>query len=226
MTERKLIIFDFDGTLVEFMPGYLAALEEGSKMRGLPFDPVKIAQNYTHPDKQDLGWGIPLNEQKNLIDLMNKSYCDELTNHNRFMPIIYPDVINSLIKLQQEHDLAVVTARNRESFLYILDHYNMNGLFVTHRTLCCAEDRGYPMKPAPDAVLCVMNETGHNAENTIVIGDTSADIQMAHGAGVRSIAALWDAASVEKVMQANPTMALDKPKDLPQGIKAAFSLDY
>ena len=223
MTDRKLIVFDFDGTLVDAHGEYTNALKEFSETRNLPWDTHKMALGYTAPGISDLGWGVSIEEQLILFKDLNEFYFSEMSNNNRFMPTLFPDTINVLDALKQDYDLGVITARDRNSLLAVFRYYNLDQYFTGYRSLCCARDRGYKIKPMPDAVHCLLNDTFHKVENIVVIGDTTADIGMANAAGAKSIAALWGVHPAEKLQSENPTLMVENISDLPQAILKIFA---
>ena len=49
--------------------------------------------------------------------------------------------------------------------------------------MACADD-GFPLKPAPDAVLVLCQQLGVPPERTVVVGDSASDLRMGRAAGV------------------------------------------
>ncbi|WP_338128664.1 HAD-IA family hydrolase [Azospirillum brasilense] len=68
----------------------------------------------------------------------------------------------------------------------MLAHHGLTERFVTLQT----SDIG-PGKPHPDMVYRALAETGVEAARTVVIGDTTYDIQMARNARVASVGVSW-----------------------------------
>lgn len=77
--------------------------------------------------------------------------------------------------------IAVATADNREPTMATLAH-----LGVIHHVsaFACADDANMPPKPAPDKIWAVCQAVGVHPHDTIMIGDTPADMQMGRNAGV------------------------------------------
>src|SRR5690606_9917315 len=164
---RKLIAFDFDGTLVESHIGYTQALKEFSEARGLPWDSMKMAKGYVDPWKYDLGWGLPLEQQVPVFEALNEFYFSEMNAANRFMPTLFENVLETLESLTVDYDMVVVTARERKSLHKVMDYYGLSRYFPYVRTKCCAFERGYAIKPAPDALLCVLKDTKHATTDVV-----------------------------------------------------------
>jgi phosphoglycolate phosphatase len=224
MSDRKLIVFDFDGTLVNSEPQFAQALEEFSNAKLLPFDIEKMKLGYVDITKNDLGWGLQLHEQYEIFE----EYCtfmnDQTITHKRFIPEVFEHVIETLDQLKSVYDLGLVTVRDRATTLATLEFHGMNRFFPKYRTHCCAKERGYGIKPSPDALNCLLDEMEYKPHNVVMIGDTGSDIHMAHGAGAKSIGVSWGLHPSESVRAANPTLMLENIQDLPHAIKTIFSL--
>ncbi|RLT21697.1 MAG: HAD family hydrolase [Chloroflexi bacterium] len=77
--------------------------------------------------------------------------------------------------------IAVATADNREPTLATLAHLGVAHLVAA---VACADDAGVAPKPAPDKIFAVCRALGVAPHDAIMLGDTPADMQMGHNAGV------------------------------------------
>jgi phosphoglycolate phosphatase-like HAD superfamily hydrolase len=219
---RKLIVFDFDGTIVQSHYMYTQALQAFSEARGLQWDAMKMATGYVDPLRKDLGWGVPLEQQPQLFKELNEFYAHEVRQNKRFLPTLFDGMESVLAELYNHYDLGIVSAQIRTSMLAVLEHYDLVKYFPKYRSICCARDRGYAIKPAPDALECLLRDMDRRAEDTIVIGDSMDDIAMARAAGAKSIAVVWGFYSRDRLEAENPTVVLDTISDLPETIRTLF----
>ncbi|HEY1095979.1 MAG TPA: HAD family hydrolase [Alphaproteobacteria bacterium] len=222
MVQKRALIFDFDGTVVDTFPNYIEALKEFSAVHNLSYDGAQFTVGYVDPDQFDLGWGIPLSQQREMYEIFNKFYNDENTDKQRFLPTPFAGAIDMLRTLANDYDMAIVTTRHRNSLEAILAHYCIADLFVGTRTHQCAEEGGYGLKPAPDAIHDLLKQTKHHVDDIIVIGDTTADVGMANAVGAKSIAVLWGAHPQERLQTHNPTRMIDRMADLPDTVADLF----
>jgi phosphoglycolate phosphatase len=69
-------------------------------------------------------------------------------------------------------------------------------------------------KPDPDMVLRAMAETGIEAGSTVVIGDTSFDMEMARSAGATAIGVAWGYHEVADLQGAGAHAVITQPAEL------------
>lgn len=90
------------------------------------------------------------------------------------------DVRGFLQRLRASHVVvALATTDDREATEQALKDLDIESLFTT--TIC--GDDGLPLKPAPDMALEICRRVCIAPEEAIMVGDTIADMTMAHGAG-------------------------------------------
>jgi phosphoglycolate phosphatase len=90
--------------------------------------------------------------------------------------------------LAQRDDLTLgmATGKSLKGVHRLIAHHQWDGFFSTLQTA-----DGNPSKPHPGMIERAMAETGASPETTVMIGDTSFDMEMARAAGVRAIAVSW-----------------------------------
>ena len=88
----------------------------------------------------------------------------------------------------RHHWLAVATGKTRQGLDEALAHTELRGLFDASRT---ADETA--SKPHPRMLLELMAEFGVDPERTLMIGDTTHDLQMALNAGCASVGVSYGA---------------------------------
>jgi phosphoglycolate phosphatase len=201
----KAIIFDLDGTLVDTPSIGAVQLAAFSIERGLPshdFDKMKL--NYGHPDTQDVGWGIPLNQQKYMIDEWSVWRRTNMLTTEAFQPPLYRGIDSFLEKLSTRTSVFLATSSESFTTDFLLDKYKIDRFFTAQRTLCCVRKFGLQDKPAPDMLLHLLEENNILPHEAIMVGDTTFDIHMAQAANVKNIAITHGAHDVMRLKAANP----------------------
>jgi phosphoglycolate phosphatase len=101
---------------------------------------------------------------------------------------LYPGARDSILSLAAREDcmLGIATGKSQRGVRAILTHHDLLSHFSTIMT---ADDA--PSKPDPGMLLNAMRETGAEPGDTVMIGDTSFDMEMARAAGVQAIGVSW-----------------------------------
>jgi phosphoglycolate phosphatase len=82
--------------------------------------------------------------------------------------------------------LGIATGKARRGLLATLERHGLGSRFVTLQT---ADSN--PGKPHPAMLLRAMAETGADPDRTVLVGDTSYDMEMARRAGARAVGVAW-----------------------------------
>jgi phosphoglycolate phosphatase len=102
---------------------------------------------------------------------------------------LFPGTLDMLHALKaREHRLAVATGKGRRGLDDALAHAQLHGLFDSTRT---ADETA--SKPDPRMLVELMDELGIAPERTLMIGDTTHDLQLARNAGTASVAVSFGA---------------------------------
>ncbi len=101
---------------------------------------------------------------------------------------LYPGMREVIEGLADRPDvlLGVATGKSMRGLSALLETKGLARHFVT---LQCADH--HPSKPHPSMLLTAMAETGAEPARSVMIGDTSYDIDMARAAGMHAIAVGW-----------------------------------
>ncbi|MGE0725326.1 MAG: HAD-IA family hydrolase [Alphaproteobacteria bacterium] len=186
----RLVLFDCDGTLVDSQHAIVHAMESAFAAVGLPPPPALRVRGVI---------GLPLREAiARLLPAGGEALADPATARYKeaFYALrqrpdhdepLFPGIGAALDALDAAGALlGIVTGKARRGLLATLDRHGLGGRFVTLHT---ADDG--PGKPAPDMVFRAIGAVGAGTGATVVIGDTTFDIEMARNAAVRSIGVGW-----------------------------------
>ena len=101
---------------------------------------------------------------------------------------LYPGIAEVVAALAGRDDmlLGIATGKSQRGVARLLEREGWQGHFVTIQT---ADEN--PSKPDPSMILSAMAQTGVEPHATLMIGDTTYDIEMARNAGVGAIGVAW-----------------------------------
>lgn len=177
-----LLVFDFDGTLMD-------------TLRDLTEAAGDLAESYggRRLDEEDVAWmigdGAPILVRKVLatagidspppeaLGLFLERYDRRVLDHT----VLYPGVIEALRALAPHHAFALLTNKPEAATRQLLAFTGIDGFF----TECVYGDGELPRKPDPAGLRWLMARHGADEAGTMMIGDSLADLEVARAAGVR-----------------------------------------
>ncbi len=128
---------------------------------------------------------------------------------------LFPMVKKGIPALKRDgYLLAVATGKSRRGLDRALQSTALGACFHASR---CA-DEGFP-KPHPDMLETLMRLLGVTREHTLMIGDTTHDLQMAANAGVPGVGLSYGAHPREELERLAPLACVDSFTELMQWLK-------
>jgi phosphoglycolate phosphatase len=179
----RLVVFDWDGTLADSTGLIATCLQDACADLGLPV-PDDVAARHV------IGLGLA-DAMRRVAPTLPRERYGELTARyrDRFLAgddaiALFDGVREMLDELAAAgHLLAIATGKSRAGLARALAQQRIAHRFVATR---CA-DEGFP-KPHPDMLLHLMDRTGAHPAETLMIGDTTHDLELAANAGASAIA--------------------------------------
>ncbi|RPI25725.1 MAG: HAD family hydrolase [Acidobacteria bacterium] len=176
----KLIVFDLDGTLFDTRADIVNAVNRARASYGLPaldFDRVvAMVGNGVQVLAERVFRDSPIVPEAARERIM-EFYGDEAANTAQ----LYPGVAETLPRLQAR--LAVVSNKPTELVHSLLKRNGLDSLFE----YVAGGDTFERLKPDPMALHFIMERFQTAANEILVVGDHSPDIEMAHAAGAFSV---------------------------------------
>lgn len=184
----ELIVFDWDGTLLDSAGAIVQAIQASAADLGLPVPPDAQARHV-------IGLGL-VDAMRHAVPELPPDRYQEMVERYRFHYLsgdhrltLFPGVEAMLGRLKAAgHLLAVATGKSRLGLDRALDHSGLRPLFLGSR---CADE--CHSKPHPQMLHELMAEFGVAEGATLMIGDTSHDLLMARNAGVDGLAVTYGA---------------------------------
>jgi phosphoglycolate phosphatase len=206
-----LIVFDWDGTLMDSTATIVKCIQASAKDLGLPI-PSREAASHV------IGLGLGEALQIALPDVDPK-YYPRMVERYRYHYLSkdheltlfdgVPDMLQELS--QQGYFLAVATGKSRVGLNRSL---NAAGLLSTFDATRCADETF--SKPHPAMLQELTRELGQDLRRTVMIGDTTHDLMMAQNAGSSGIAVEYGAHPFEELQACNPIYSARSVPELHQ----------
>lgn len=205
-----LIIFDWDGTLVDSIDWIVHCIQQAAVYCGLEV-PERQAI------KDIIGLSIE-NAVKTLFPEIDADVGLKLTRHYSqsffskqiSQDDLFPGVYDMLLRFKQDgYRLAVATGKKSAGLAQAIAGTGVADMFCTTR---CADQTA--SKPDPLMLDEIIAELGISKQRTLMVGDSVHDLQMALNAQVASIAVTCGAHSEAVLRQYRPLYCLTYPTEL------------
>lgn len=209
MKNYELIVFDWDGTLMDSTAAIVRAMRAASRDLGLP-EPTDLRA------RQVIGLGLVEALSVAVPELAPQRY-EEMADRYRFHYlsqdeeiVLFGGVLALIERLAREgHLLAVATGKSRRGLERALDQTGLRPWFDASR---CVDECF--SKPHPQMLEELMAELGVAPERTLMIGDTSHDLRMARNAGVGALGVSYGAHSAAHLAEQGPLACLESVEAL------------
>jgi phosphoglycolate phosphatase len=216
---NRLAIFDCDGTLVDSQATICLAMEECFTRAGLEaparertrrvvgLSLVEAMRQMLPEAEPDLHLALAEDYKLAFQALRGKGLVEE--------PLF--EGIIELIDVLEEGGwlLGIATGKSDRGLSLCLEGHGLGRRFVTLQT----GDR-HPSKPHPSMIELAIAEAGAEPATTLMIGDTSYDMEMARAAGATAIGVAWGYHSAEELEAAGAHYIARHPSDITELVKA------
>lgn len=209
---QRMVVFDVDGTLADSQSEIVQAMEAA-------FDTVGIKAPTRDAILDIVGLSLPQvmmrlapNARAGQADALVEAYkrAYHAQRMDRGVSPLYPNAAAVVQELGARDGivLGVATGKSRRGLDALLAAHELTDCFVTTQV-----SDTHPSKPAPDMLLAACQAASVAPRHTVMLGDTSYDMQMARAAGAVAIGASWGYHAVDKLGDAH--MVIDDIRLLP-----------
>ena len=215
----RFAVFDCDGTLVDSLGSITHAMraacdhhgfakpsdDEVRRVVGLPLH-VAITQVLA---KADIKADISESFAHEISETYKAAFFD-LRQAGGVNEPLYDGVHDVLDRLDVENWLlGIATGKSLRGLTRTLEHHGLMDRFLTHQTADSAQG-----KPNPDMMIKAMGAVGAEPEFTVMIGDTTYDMEMAVNAGTQAIGVAWGYHETDELMDAGAASVVHTSDEL------------
>lgn len=208
----RLVLFDVDGTLVDSQVQINGAMQQAFASLDLPCpdrDRVLSVVGLSVPQAvARLAPDLDPDRLDALAAAYRGAYADQ---RGDTLPALFAGAHDVITALAARDDvfLGTATGMSCRGLRHLLDGH---GLAAHFATLQCADH--HPSKPHPSMIWTALEETGVQPEDTVIVGDTTFDIEMARLARVASVGVSWGYHPVAQLQAAGARTVIDRFADL------------
>ncbi|MCL1089523.1 HAD-IA family hydrolase [Shewanella profunda] len=232
--QYDLVIFDWDGTLMDSIGKIIVCIENMARALQLPTpteseirDVIGLSMTEAlralFPQGYNLSASSAYSQSQPSNNEPNQGGHDEYQQMRAEFKAQYlhldttptplfaqaPILIDDLHT--QGYQLAVATGKARAGLDRVFEQTGLGRYFVASR--CADEVRS---KPHPEMISSLLKELNIAPNRALMVGDSLLDLTMAANAGIDSVGVTYGAHSAERLMRANPIALIDSPEQLLQ----------
>jgi len=223
LKDKKLLIFDLDGTLIDSSGDLALSVNHTLKTLNLPTYDIETIHHWVGNGaetlvKRALSGSITIDTSleesywKNALKILLDFYSKNLTVET----VTYPNVITTLKTLKEQgYKLAIVT---NKPFLFvepILKEFGLNDLFE----VILGGDSLDEKKPNPLPLLYVCQKLDISPSKSVMIGDSKNDILAGKSANMDSIGVTYGYNYGESIESYEPTIVCNRFEDILESLK-------
>jgi HAD superfamily hydrolase (TIGR01549 family) len=203
----KVYLFDVDGTLVDSAADICGAIQgvlASTSQNNVPFDFLK---GYIGRHLIDLFQELFPQHTADQIDAMVMEYRRLYPLRNHAATQAYPGVAEALAKLGGRKSTA--TTKGTPTTRLVLERFGLLPFFDHVQGT-----DGFPAKPNPDVIFKALEGLGGSIQDCLFVGDSPADLEAAHRAGVKSCAVTYGYGKREELAKWQPDYWADQLAEL------------
>lgn len=218
----KLVIFDCDGTLVDSQHLIVAAMNGAFATLGRSAPSREATLSIVGLSLHEAFAVLTASDDPAIPALIEayKGAFHQLRGDPAYAEPLYDGASEVIDRLGARGDvlLGIATGKSQRGVRIVLGHHGLYDRFATIQT---ADDA--PSKPHPGMIRQAMEAVGVTPEETVMVGDTTYDIDMAHAAGVAAVAVSWGYHAVAALERARPHALVRSYGELPAALEAVWS---
>jgi phosphoglycolate phosphatase len=197
--QYDLIVFDWDGTLMDSTSAIVKCIQGAARDLGLPIPHEDAASHVIGLSLHEAMQVVMPNVEPHFHTKMVERYRVHFLSRDHELEL-FRGVPAMLDELKSEgYFLAVATGKSRVGLNRAMNAVGVLSLFDATR---CADETF--SKPHPAMLQEITRELGQDLKRTVMIGDTTHDLLMANNAGAHGVAVHYGAHPVDQLDACNP----------------------
>lgn len=206
----KLVIFDWDGTLMDSVGRIVSAMQAAAREADQQIPTSVAVKNIIglSLDKaiSELFENADTAQQKVLLD----HYKDQYVNHDKTPTPLFDGATELLTGLKSSgYKLAVATGKGRQGLQRVWAMSGTEDFFDNSR---CADEA--QSKPSPDMLHQLLSEMNIAVDEAVMIGDSQFDMAMAKAAGMDRIGVSFGVHNAQQLQAHEPLVVIDQLSQL------------
>jgi len=211
ITKFQTFFFDLDGTLIDSSKDIAVAVNYALRQLGMsPLPEEEIIKHVGYGGKK-LMEGVLKTDNSLLVEKAVELFREYYFSNPAVYTRLYPYARKVLEKLKKQgKKVAVITNKYEDISRQILKKLEIEGLI----DLLVGGDTTPYKKPLPYPVIYAMERLGSKTEETVMIGDSEADIKAGKSAGLKTGFVEFGFGNREKSLNERPDFVISSFKEI------------
>lgn len=212
MSACRLVVFDWDGTLMDSAARIVAAVQGAIELSGLEPRGEDAIRHVIGLGMREAVATLYPDMPERARERLAAAYRESFTRAVAEQPArLFPGVEDTLAELERHgYLLAVATGKSRSGLTRDLEHAGLARRFAASRTV-----DEFASKPDPAMLRDLLDTFAVEPGSALMVGDTLFDLQMARRAGVPAVGVSWGVHSPGDLLEARPERVIDDLAELP-----------
>lgn len=215
----KVVIFDFDGVLVDSNEAWAEIFGKAARASGVneEFSYEDLKKHYGKSYIEVFKHAHPtFNEDGEVLETMYKNFMDLATSEDFSSSFnTFHGVKNSLTSLKEKFTLVVGSGNSKKLLNRFLDRLGLSKYF----DLIISGDDVVNGKPNPDILIKAIEHFKVDPNEAVYVGDSAPDIMAAKKANMRSVAVLTGALSRKEAEDLHPDYIVEDATKVQEVLK-------
>ncbi|WP_325042613.1 HAD-IA family hydrolase [Pseudoalteromonas sp. T1lg88] len=209
INNKELLIFDWDGTIMDSVPKIVATLQSAARALSVP-EPDPVSAKNIIGLSLDTTVATLFPEHSEFHQALEEQYKHHYLAVDTTPTPLFDDVESTLTALKNKgYALAVATGKSRKGLDRLMGETGLTHFFDITRTACEAQS-----KPHPQMLEQILAFYQLSPQQAVMIGDTQIDMQLAANAGVDSIGVTFGVHAKEELEIFNPKATVNSYREL------------
>ncbi|WP_321324204.1 HAD-IA family hydrolase [Thiomicrorhabdus sp.] len=208
--QYKAVIFDWDGTLMNSEARIVDSIQTAARECGLPVLPYDESKQIIGLSLENAILGLYPNLDQSKVVAMSEAYTQCFLEESNIEMVPFDGAEALLLNLKQQGvKLAIATGKSRKGLTAVLAETGFGIYFDMTRTPVESAS-----KPDPLMLSQILQEFNLTADQAVMIGDTSFDMEMAQNINMDRVALSHGVHQAEVLNEYEPVATLDSLNEL------------
>ena len=211
LSDKKLYIFDMDGTILNTIDDIAGAINYVLDMHGYPRHTVDEVKSFVGNGlKRALELSLPDGVAGDVLNQLFTELVAYYNEHSNIMTRPYEGIVEVIHKLREQGKIVAVVSNKRVEAVRDLCDIYFAGCF----DMALGDQDGIARKPAPDMTNMVIEHYGILKDKCVYIGDSDVDLMTARNTEIDCIAVTWGFRTREFLVEHGAEIIIDSPWEL------------